>query len=98
MGTAFADSRSPTQSCDNFEELFGLVQSKTRRVFAVFHRRGRNTVSPKYARDQSAVETVGFSGHIGVYWDGRGIIDYLNKERIINGEYYDNFLDRLKPD
>ena len=68
--------------------------------------------SPQHSRDKAAVKTVGFSGRIDaeegqgvfvmatVFWNARSIvhIDYLQKGRTINGEYYANLLDRFNED
>ena len=56
MGAAFAHNRPQTQSCENFEGVFCVVQSQFGRVFAPFRNRGQNMDSPQYTKDQAAVK------------------------------------------
>ena len=112
MSATFSHNRQQMQSCENFEGVFGVVQPLYGRVFAPFHNHRRNKDSLQHTRNQAPVRTVGFFGQIGkvgfsvnkvmmtVFWDAHGIIhiDYLQKGRTINGEYYANLLDQFNSD
>lgn len=62
MGAAFPHNLPQTPSCENFEEVFGVVQPRSGRIFSTFRSCRQNLASPQYNGDQAAVGTESFSG------------------------------------
>lgn len=95
MGSAFTYNQPWTQQCDNFEEVFGVLQPQSRWAFASFHTREQNMDSPQQTWDPSVspsvwigaqdspVGSVSQQSHNHNFWDACGIahIDNFQQEK-----------------